>query len=171
MSTPVALATKEDITGWLTLAGTVEELFGSPMSSDPHFREALVKNIARGTAFCVRENGGPPGSPLMGGLLFSPTRQPVYELGWLAVAPQWRRQRVGRALVAYAIAQISPPAELKVVTFAEGAEGGQPARCFYLALGFTPAEILSGYGPNGSDRQVFRMRIPADTGQPPHRHT
>ena len=52
----VQRAEPEDMPGWLALAAEVEPLFG-PLVNDAGFRGALRKNIARGTAFCVREGG------------------------------------------------------------------------------------------------------------------
>jgi len=152
----VDIATEADIPGWLDLAAEVEPLFG-PLVHDPIFNRALLKNIRRGTAFCIRENEGPPGSPLMGGLLFSPTRKPVFEIGWFSVADKWRRHGVGLALVRRIFDLVTPPAELIVKTFMEGVEGGGPARVFYARFGFEPAELLPGQGPYGSTVQVFRQ--------------
>ncbi len=106
----------EDVPGWLALAAEVESLFG-PLVEDAEFHRALRKNIARGTAYCVREGDGPPGTPLAGGLLFSP-RPPAYRLGWLAVAGGWRRRGVGRALVEHALGLVRPPAEIVVTVIA-----------------------------------------------------
>src|SRR5919199_1148979 len=93
----VQRAHHDDVAPWLALAAEVEALFGA-MADNPDLRRALDRNIERGTAFCVRENDGPPGAPLAGGLLFSP-HPPRYTIGWLAVARRWRRQGVGRMLV------------------------------------------------------------------------
>lgn len=79
----VETATSEDIPPWLELAAEVEFLFG-PMVDDPGFHAALTRNIARGSAYCVRADGGAAGATLMGGLLFS-GRKPLYRIGWLAV--------------------------------------------------------------------------------------
>ncbi|MDP9371643.1 MAG: GNAT family N-acetyltransferase [Chloroflexota bacterium] len=146
----------EDVPGWLALAAEVESLFG-PLVEDAEFHRALRKNIARGTAYCVREGDGPPGTPLAGGLLFSP-RPPAYRLGWLAVAGGWRRRGVGRALVEHALGLVRPPAEIVVVTFGEDNAAGQPARRFYERLGFQPAEPAPA-GPEGGSRQVYRRVI------------
>jgi ADP-ribose pyrophosphatase YjhB (NUDIX family) len=62
----VDTAQLDDMPNWLALAAEVEPLFG-PMVDDPGFTNALRANIQRGTACCVRENDGPPGTPLMGG--------------------------------------------------------------------------------------------------------
>jgi hypothetical protein len=40
------------------------------MVVDPGFHTALERNIARQTAFCIREQDGPSGALLMGALLF-----------------------------------------------------------------------------------------------------
>jgi len=67
----VDIATEADIPGWLDLAAEVEPLFG-PLVHDPIFNRALLKNIRRGTAFCIRENDGPPGSPYIFDLVTPP---------------------------------------------------------------------------------------------------
>jgi ribosomal protein S18 acetylase RimI-like enzyme len=153
----IALAQLTDLPAWLDLAAEVEPLFG-PMVDDPGFRAALERNIARQTAFCVREHGGQPGAPLMGALLFSATHAPHYQIGWLAVARRWRRRGVAQMLVEHCFQLVQPPAELSVVTFGADNVAGRPARRFYERLGFTAAEAAPN-GPEGGTRQVFRRRF------------
>ena len=50
----VHVATPQDIPAWLALAAEVEAQFG-PLVDNPGFVRALEKNIARETAFCVRD--------------------------------------------------------------------------------------------------------------------
>jgi len=145
-----------DIASWLTLAAEVEPLFG-PLIGNPGFHNALHKNIGRGTAYCIRENDGPSGVSLMGGLLFSP-HPPRYTIGWLAVAAAWRRQGVGQALLIYVCGLVVPPAEMDVTTFGQDNVAGRPARLLYQRLGFHAAE-LAPRGPEGESRQVFRRRF------------
>ena|SRR3712207_5134760 len=152
----VEAARYRDIRGWLDLAAEVEPLFGM-MLDDPQFHRALHRNIDRGTAFCVREDDGPPGGPLLGGLLFSP-HYPEYWIGWLAVAERWRRHGVGRRLVEHALGLVQPPAVVAVVTFGEDIDAGRPARRFYEQLGFQPAEAAPP-GPEGGSRQVYRREF------------
>jgi len=153
----VALAQSADLPAWLDLAAEVEPLFG-PMVADPGFHAALERNIARQTAFCVREQDGAPGRPLMGGLLFSATHAPHYTIGWLAVAQRWRRQGVAQALVEHCLRLIQPPAELSVVTFGADNLAGRPARHFYERMGFQAAEAAPN-GPEGGTRQVYRRQF------------
>jgi hypothetical protein len=61
----VATARYRDVRSWLDLAAEVEWFFGD-MLGTPGFYRALLNNIERGTAFCVREAGGPSGTPLLG---------------------------------------------------------------------------------------------------------
>lgn len=149
----VDIACETDIVAWLALAAEVEPLFG-PMVDDPDFHRVLLKNIRRGSAFCIREGDGPPGSQLLGGLLFS-AHPPQYRIGWLAVTGPARRQGLGRMLVEHIFTLVKPPAEVSVIIFGEDVEGGQPARAFYESLGFHPAEAAPR-GPEGGSRQVFR---------------
>jgi GNAT superfamily N-acetyltransferase len=150
----VVLAQSADLPVWLDLAAEVEPLFG-PMVADPGFHAALERNIARQTAFCIREHDGAPGAPLMGGLLFSATHVLHHKIGWLAVAQRWRRQGVAQALVEHCFQRILPPAELSVITFGEDNVAGRPARRFYERMGFQAAEAAPN-GPEGGTRQVFQ---------------
>ena len=153
----IVLAQPADIPAWLDLAAEVESLFG-PMVADPGFHAALERNIARQTAFCIREQDGAPGVPLMGVLLFSATHAPHYTIGWLAVAQRWRRQGVAQMLVEHCFRLIQPPAELSVVTFGADNLAGSPARRFYERMGFEAAEVAPN-GPEGGTRQVFRRQF------------
>jgi len=149
----VFIAQPEDFQSWLRLAAEVEYLFG-PMVNEPGFHRALCKNIERETAFCIREDDGPAGVPLLGGLLFSP-KPPIYTIGWLAVAQRIRRRGLGRLLLGHAAHLVHPPAEMVVTTFGPDSRYGQPARRFYESMGFHPAEPAPN-GPEGSSRQIYR---------------
>ncbi len=151
-----AMAEARDIPAWLALAAEVEPLFG-PLVHNERFRRALERNVARGSAICMRAGDGLPGSLLMGGLLLS-AHPPQYQIGWLAVARVWRRQGVGRLLVQHALSRVRPPAAVSVVTFGPGVPGGDAARAFYAQLGFAPCEPAEK-GPNGQSRQVYRRTI------------
>jgi GNAT superfamily N-acetyltransferase len=148
-----------DVRGWLDLAAEVEDLFGD-MLGGPGFYDSLLRHIARGTAFCAREAAGPPGAPLLGGLLFSPARpgRPEYRIGWLSVAAHSRRRGVGRALVEHVFGLVPPPAALSVVTFGPDVAPGRAARRFYEGLGFSPAEVAP-HGPEGGSRPVYRREL------------
>lgn len=151
-----AMAEERDTPAWLALAAEVEPLFG-PLVHNQGFRRALWRNIARGSAICIRAGDGSPGSPLMGGLLLS-AHPPRYQIGWLAVTQAWRRQAVGRLLVTHVLSRVRRPAVVSVVTFGPGVPGGEAARAFYAALGLVPCGPAAS-GPDGQPRQVFRRTI------------
>jgi GNAT superfamily N-acetyltransferase len=155
----VEAAGYRDVRSWLDLAAEVEWCFGDLLGG-PGFYAALLRNIARGTAFCVREASGPPGAPLLGGLLFSPGRpdRPEYRIGWLSVAERCRRRGVGRALVEHVVGLVPAPATLTVVTFGADSAPGRAARRLYERLGFTAAEAAPR-GPEGGTRQVYRREV------------
>jgi len=157
----VVLARQEDYVNWLALAAEVEDLFG-PMVNNPDFQQTLLKNIGRGTAYCIRENDGSPGAPLLGGMLFSP-KPPLYKISWLVVSKNHQRQGIGQMLVDYGISQVQPPAEMVVTTFDAGTMGGEPARRFYTRLGFKPAEIVyHNYRGRDEPYQVYRRTFDDD---------
>jgi GNAT superfamily N-acetyltransferase len=152
----VFTATPEDVPAWLCLAAEVEPMFG-PLVGDPSFMRALDRNVARGSAFCVREGDGPPGAPLLGGLLFS-AHPPEYRLGWFAVAARARRKGVGRCLVGHVLGLAARPAHVSVVTWGEDVAWAEPARRFYESLGFRPAEMTDP-AADGTARQVYRLEL------------
>jgi GNAT superfamily N-acetyltransferase len=161
----VQRADDRDTPFWLALASEVEPLFG-PMVNDPAFHQRLRRNIELGSAFCIRQQDGPPGAPVLGGLLFSPRRpdRPEDRITWLAVAEPWWRHGVGRRLVEHVIGLVPRTAVLTVVTFGPEIDGGQPARRFYERLGFLPAEMVAP-GPDGGSRQCYRLDLAAATEQ------
>ena len=157
----VVLARQEDYVNWLALAAEVEDLFG-PMVNNPDFQQTLLKNIGRGTAYCIRENDGSPGAPLLGGMLFSP-KPPLYKISWLVVSKKHQRQGIGQMLVDYGIGQVQSPAEMVVTTFDASTMGGEPARRFYTRLGFKPAEIVyHNYRGRDEPYQVYRRTFDDD---------
>ena len=162
----VFAAQPEDYAPWLRLAAEVEDLFGRMVDLDA-FQQTLMKNLQRGTALCVREKDGPPGNALLGGLFFSP-KPPVYKISWLVVTQKCRRQGIGQKLVEAFMERVRPPAELVVTTFSPGMPGGEPARRFYVKLGFQPAEIVyHDYPGEMEPYQVFRRtRVEGDKAQP-----
>jgi ADP-ribose pyrophosphatase YjhB (NUDIX family)/ribosomal protein S18 acetylase RimI-like enzyme len=152
----VMQAEYDDIPAWLDLTAEVEVFFG-PLVDEAGFRLNLRKNVERGTALCVREDDGPPGTPLMGGLMFGP-KPPKYELAFLAVAERWRRQGVASALVKQFFTRVIRPANVVLLTFADTEPTGQAATAFYRHLGFIPGE----YGPvslTGVRTQVYRITL------------
>jgi GNAT superfamily N-acetyltransferase len=155
----VEVAEFRDVRNWLSLAAEVEFLFGN-MLDDQGFYQALLRNIGRGSAYCVREDSGPPGALLMGGMLFSPRRpdQSESRIGWLSVAERWRRRGVGRLLVEHALSLVLPPATVSVETFGDEMESGKAPRLFYERMGFHPAE-LAPIGPAGGSRRVYRREF------------
>lgn len=157
--TNVVNATKEDIKEWVKLAFEVEYLFG-PMVDDPSFIKALEKNINQGTAFCVRENNGLPGSNLLGGVLFSSSNAPCYKIGWLSVSSQSRGKGVATVLLNHILSQVQPPSEVSVITFGDDIPDGQAARRLYQKFGFTPSNESVPNGPDGGSRQKFILTIP-----------
>jgi len=64
--------------------------------------------------------------------------------------------------------RVRPPAELVVTTFSPGMPGGEPARRFYVKLGFQPAEIVyHDYRGEMEPYQVFRRTmVDGDKAQP-----
>ena len=149
----VQTATFDDMSSWLALAAQVEHLFG-PMVDNKLFHDALLKNIRRGSAFCIRKRDGKPGKPLLGGLLFS-AHPPVYRIGWLAVSKEQRRRGVGRALVEHAFGLVVPPADMMVTTFDEKDPLGRDAVRFYKEMGFRMMDVASVRAPSGMECRVY----------------
>lgn len=152
----VQIAHREDKASWLDLATEVEPLFG-PMVNDPKFHAALERTIDRRMAFCIRQDDGPPETPILAGLLFK-DEPPAYKIGWLAVAERARHQGFGRAILCHVLQLVAPPAEVSVTTFGPDVPGGLPARGLYESFGFLPEEMLE-LEPMDKSRQILRLKI------------
>ncbi len=151
----VTLAQPSDVAGFLALAAQVEVWFG-PMVDDPGFRQALERNIRRGTAICVRR---PDGTGLRGGILFN-IRPPVCRITWLVVSHHDRGHGIGRALVTRAARQLDGHGTIEVITFSTDHPAAEPsgARTFYERSGFAAGEPADA-GPDGTPRQWYRKRL------------
>jgi GNAT superfamily N-acetyltransferase len=143
-------ATIADVQGWRALAREVEPLFG-PMVGRRDFEDWLVRDIDRGTAWCVPDPGD-PGS-LAAAMSFR-DRGDRFEIGWLAVAARARRTGVGTGLVRERIGASDPAKRVTVVTFGADHPGGPVARAFYERLGFEAGDPAPD-GPDGGARQTF----------------
>jgi GNAT superfamily N-acetyltransferase len=146
----VANAEPSDVGPWLRLAAQVEHLFG-PMVGHG-FEGAILSNIRRGSAFCVRDSATP--EVLAGALLFDYRDSTKYELTWLAVEALHRRSGIGRELVRHALSRTVRPSTVRVVTFGPDHPGGPDARKFYASFGFVAGAPLE-VGPEGGSRQEF----------------
>jgi GNAT superfamily N-acetyltransferase len=146
----IQVATLDDLAGWLALAREVEPLFG-PMVGDPSFHAFLRRVFREQRAFCIREDDGPPGSPLCGGIAISKSKN---EIGWFAVAERHRGKGFGKALLRHALEHLDRQQEIRVQTFDETISDGRPARRLYQQFGFRdhhPIEPTS----NGIPRVVM----------------
>lgn len=152
----VQVAATVDRPGLLDLAAEAEPLFG-PMLDDPAFHQAISRNLARRTAFCVREGDAGPGAPLLGAILYTP-RPGGGEIGWLVVANRARRRGIGRELVEHVVGLVRRPGELTVMSFGSDTIAGQPARALFMHVGFQPAG-RAPRGPEGGSRELFRLTI------------
>lgn len=132
------------------LVREVEPLFG-PM---PMFDVTLRNNIARRSAFCVRDNAG----SVLGGLLLGGTA-PDNWLRWLAVRRIARGQGIGTALLEDVLCRWSAPCTISLATFGADNPEGRPARRLYERHGFRACEMLPR-GPEGGTRQRYTLVRP-----------
>lgn len=152
----VQVTTEKDVPEWINLAREVEPLFGR-MVDDPKFHSGLRNCIAERRAFCVRDEDGPPGSPLNGGLLFS-RKHPIYKISWLAVSKAKRRMGIGSLLIKYVLGLVEAPDEISVKTFTADNKEGIPARNLYIKYGFRPHRKAPP-GPDGTCREIFEKVV------------
>ena len=130
----VICARECDIEEWMALAERVKENF--PGFEAESYRETVLRNMARGSALCVRVNG-----KMAGILLFSMKHNC---LSYMAVAPEYRRTGVGSALIARMLHLME--GEIRVDTFREGDPMGEAPRALYRRFGFVEGELLEDFG-------------------------
>jgi [ribosomal protein S18]-alanine N-acetyltransferase len=93
-----------------------------------------------------------------GGMILGRAAAGEAEILTLAVLPAARRQGLGRALLAAALAEAGARGAGEM--FLEVAAGNAAARALYAAAGFTPVGRRPAYYPDGQDALVLRAVIP-----------
>lgn len=129
-------ATRDDFGSWMELLELVQERF--PGLDRAEYTHSLHDSMRFREAFCAKV-----GSKVVGAVTFSKNRQ---ELTFLAVHPQFRRNKIACRLVQCVLAELPPGGMLSVVTYRETDPNGIEARCFYRAMGFKPGELLTCFG-------------------------
>jgi len=130
----VKVAELSDMNRWFSFAKNVtHDFYDIDLVNNEHYRNIIEKNIKRKTAIYIEEN-----NEIIGGMIYSPNQN---HIGWLAVAPKYRRKGVGTALVKYMFKALSDRTQFKVKTFIEGDWQSEASHPFYKSLGFEPKEI------------------------------
>lgn len=135
MDACVVRAQMRDLPAWLDLVNLISAHY--PGLDSDAYRRTLEKNIARGTALCVRSEGR-----LSGFLLYSPRQKCLSCMG---VHPADRRAGVATALVREMLRSM-PEGDITVTTFRAGDPLGTAARAFYERMGFTPGALIEEFG-------------------------
>jgi ribosomal protein S18 acetylase RimI-like enzyme len=104
-----------------------------------------MRNILRGTAFCVRID-----REFAGAMTFYNE-----SIHWLAVSKRFQHRGVGTLLVKHATRAAS--AQVRVVTFGEGHPHPEAsaARALYRGLGFVQTNEDPGVVPDNTPREVL----------------
>lgn len=149
MPVRVQTATEADMPAWMALVHLLSAHY--PGLDEDDYRQTLARNIARGTALCVRGEGR-----LAGFLLFSPRRR---MLSCMGVHPLSRRAGVATALVREMLRRM-PEGDITVTTFRQNDPLGVAARAFYQSLGFEPDALMEEFD---YPVQQFVLRRPSRT--------
>jgi len=144
-----------DWAAWQTLTREVEPLFG-PMADQPEFAAAWQAAVAAQQVLCARETPSTSGSPLLGGIIFSPKEN---EIAWLAVSARSRGKGVGAKLLAQALQLLDSDRMVCVQTFADSVPTGQPARRLYQRFGFIDQQP-AGNNPAGYPTVIMVRTAP-----------
>lgn len=139
----VLLGKPSDIEDWMKLVKSVSRDFPgleTDESIEEHSRTVL-KFMGKNQALCVK-----CGSDIAGVILFS---RKLNMICCMAVAPEYRRQGIGYALLEKALDELDRSREISVSTFREDDEKGAAPRALYKKFGFKEAELIEEFGyPN-----------------------
>ena len=144
----VKVASINDMDRWfIFVKNVIHDFYDIDLVNDQHHRNIIEKNIRRKTAVYVEKE-----NQIIGGMIYSPNQN---HIGWLAVAPQYRRRGIGTALVKYMFAKLSDRKQFKVKTFVDGEWQSQASHPFYKSLGFEPTEICYDGMENNANKPML----------------
>ena len=83
----------------------------------------------------------------------------VFDLYWIAVDPNARRNGVGRALLAASEAEIRTLGGRMVIAETSGTQEYEPTRNFYLRTGYANEATIKDFYSPGDDLNIFIKRI------------
>lgn len=130
----VLRACETEIDEWMNLAVRVRNNF--PGFEEESYRQTVLRNMARGSALCVRIEGR------MAGILLFSAKHGC--LSYMAVAPECRRMGIGSALVGEMLRLTD--GDIWVDTFREGDPMGDAPRALYKRFGFEAGQLLEDFG-------------------------
>ena len=130
----VIRAQEKDLAEWMQLAERVRENF--PGFETDSYRETVLRNMARGSALCVRVDGK------MAGILLYSKKHGC--LSCMAVAPEYRRRGIAGALIEAMLAEMD--SDVWVDTFCEEDPMGAAPRALYKKYGFEEGERGEDFG-------------------------
>ena len=107
--------------------------------------------MREGRALCVED-----GDALAGVLLLSARHNMIC---CMAVAPEYRRQGIGSALLQKALSLLDRNRDITVITFREEDDKGAAPRALYARFGFEPDELIV---EDGYPAQRFILRADSE---------
>ena len=127
-------ADASDLAEWMNLAVRVKDNF--PGFEEESYRETVLRNMARGSALCVRIGGN------MAGILLYSVKHGC--LSYMAVAPEYRRMGVAGSLIERMLEETE--GDIWVDTFRADDPMGDAPRALYRKFGFEEGELLEDFG-------------------------
>lgn len=130
----VIRAQEKDLAEWMQLAVRVQDHF--PGFEEESYRATVLRNMARGSALCVRMDGR------MAGILLYSKKHGC--LSCMAVAPEYRRMGIAGALIEEMLEEMD--GDIWVDTFCEEDPKSVAPRALYKKYGFEEGERGEDFG-------------------------
>ncbi len=124
-------------------------------------RELVEENLRRGIGSGYRFAFADAGDDLAGYVCFGliPATASSFHLYWIAVAPTWQGQGLGRRLLDYALAAIHRAGGERLYSETSTRPQYAPTRAFYEAMGFRLIASLPEYFAPGEGKAIYERSI------------
>lgn len=133
----------KDIDSWIKMIEIVRDNFpGLETDEDMEgYRQTVIKNVKRQTAFCVKHKGD-----IVGIMLFSFNSKCI---SCMAVHPNHRRKGIAAAMIEKMLSLFPNDTDISVTTFRENDIKGIAPRQLYRKFGFKEDELVTEFNyPN-----------------------